>query len=328
MEHIELKQLVNMCVKGRIQIGRPIMLTSRDRTQTTNVSFLNHLLKYNGIKQDKLFTLYFKILQMFNRFFGDMMNKSTTFNRYVQHVKKEWNVDTHILYEYNTSLERSRKTIEQLLENMNILCRQFRELNMRVSTNNMTDVIVEDEMLDGMDRFLEKVRNISSEIDEFSSVIDSISEGIEGLNMGTIIDLSMKDKTMYLEFGGVCDDVNIPENINISFLNYVYILNLIKKHIVYYTRIISKVKDISDNMSRYVEDSKDTIQSKDNLFSLNKQQGEIDGYLDGLDSQSEAPMDDDMSVEDIEDDNSEDDNSEDDNSEDDNLEDDNLEDDN
>jgi hypothetical protein len=45
MEHIELKQLVNMCVKGRIQIGRPIMLTSRDRTQTTNVSFLNHLLK-------------------------------------------------------------------------------------------------------------------------------------------------------------------------------------------------------------------------------------------------------------------------------------------
>ncbi len=326
MEHIELKRLVNMCVKGQIQIGRPIMLTSRDRTQTTNVSFLNHLLKYNGIKQEKLFTLYFKILQMFNRFFGDMMNKSTTFNRYVQHVKKEWNVDTHILYEYNTSLERSRKTIEQLLENMNILCRQFRELNMRVSTNNMTDVIVEDEMLDGMDEFLEKVRNISGEIDELSSVIDSISEGIEGLNMGTLLDLSMKDKTMYLEFGGVDDDVNIPENINISFLNYVYILNLIKKHIVYYRRILLKVKDISDNMSRYVEDSKDKIQSKDNLFSLNRQQGEIDGYLDGLDSQSEAPMDDDddilveddISVEDIEDDDSEDDNSEDDNSEDDN----------
>ena len=313
MEHIELKQLVNMCIKGRIQIGRPIMLTSRDRTQTTNVSFLNHLLKYNGIKQEKLFTLYFKILQMFNSFYGNTMNKSTTFNRYVQHVKKEWNVDTHILYEYNTSLERSRKTIEQLLENMNILCRQFKELNMRFSTNNMTDVIEEDEMMDGMDEFLEKVRDIGGEIEELSSVINSISEGIEGLNMGTLLDLSMKDKTMYLEFGGVDDDVNIPENINISFLNYVYILNLIKKHIVYYRRILSKVKNISDNMSRYVEDSKDKIQSKDNLFSLNRQQGEIDGYLDGLESQSEAPMDDDddilleddMSVEDIEDDNSE-----------------------
>ena len=152
-------------------------------------------------------------------------------------------------------------------------------------------------------------------LDELSSVIDSISEGIEGLNMGTLLDLSMKDKTMYLEFGGVDNDVNIPENINISFLNYVYILNLIKKHIVYYRRILSKVKDISDNMSRYVEDSKDKIQSKDNLFSLNRQQGEIDGYLDGLDSQSEAPMDDDdilveddISVEDIEDDNLDDDN--------------------
>ena len=161
------------------------------------------------------------------------------------------------MYEYNTSLERSRKTIEQLLENMNILCRQFKELNMRFSTNNMTDVIEEDEMMDGMDEFLEKVRDIGGEIEELSSVIDSISEGIEGLNMGTLLDLSMKDKKMYLELDGVDDDVNIPENINISFLNYVYILNLIKKHIVYYRRILSKVKNISDNMSRYVEDSKD-----------------------------------------------------------------------
>ena len=41
---------------------------------------------------------------------------------------------------------------------MNILCRQFRELNNKVRTNNMTDVIVEDEMLEGMDTFLDKVR--------------------------------------------------------------------------------------------------------------------------------------------------------------------------
>ena len=70
----------------------------------------------------------------------------------------------------------------------------------------------------------------------------------------------MKDKSLYLEFSEVDDDTNIPENINISFLNYVYIINLIKKHVIYYRRILSKVKEISGNMNKYVEDSKDTIQ--------------------------------------------------------------------
>ena len=37
-------------------------------------------------------------------------------------------------------------------------------------------------------------------------------------------------------------------------------------------------------MNKYVEDSRDTIQSKDNLFSLNRQQGDIDAYLDDLES--------------------------------------------
>ena len=305
MEHIELRALVNKCVIGEIQLGIPIILTSRNMSQTTSVSFLNHLIKYNGIKQERLFTLYFKILSVFNKVFGEMMNKSTSFNGYVQHVKKEWGIDedTHILYEYDNKNDRSQKTIEELLENMNTLCRQFRELNGRVRTNNMNDVIVEDEMLEGMDDFLKNVRGLSSEIESLMEVINNIEKSLESLNMGVLLDLSMKDKSMYLESSGVDDDTHISENVNISFLNYIYIINLIKKHLIYYKRIISKVKEISNNMNRYVEDSKETIQSKDNLFMLNRQQTGIDSYLDGLDSQSEAPMDDDMFVEDIEYDN-------------------------
>ena len=65
----------------------------------------------------------------------------------------------------------------------------------------------------------------------------------------------MKDKSMYLEFSDIDSDEKHTDNINISFLNYVYILNLIKKHIIYYRRILNKVNDISGNMSKYVEDS-------------------------------------------------------------------------
>ena len=236
MENIELKQLINMCVKGDIQIGKPIILTSRDRSQTISVSFLNHLLKYNNIKQEKIFTLYFQILNIFNKSYEKLM-KNKVFNEFIQHTKKEWDVKENILYKYDTGLNKSRKTIEELLENMNILCRQFRELNGKVRTNNMNDVIIEDEMLDGMDTFLEKVRELSGDIDDLSNILDPIIEDINKLNIGTLLDLSMKDKSIYLEYSNIDNDNNIPENINISFLNYVYILNLIKKHIMYYRRI-------------------------------------------------------------------------------------------
>jgi hypothetical protein len=103
----------------------------------------------------------------------------------------------------------------------------------------------------------------------------------------------MKDKSMYLEKSDVDENNNIPDNINISFLNYVYIINLIKKHIIYYRRILNKVNDISGNMSKYVEDSRETIKSKDNLFQLNPQHDSIEEYLrslkPGYDAQMMAP---------------------------------------
>jgi len=290
MEHIGLKELINKCITGEIQMGKPIILTSSDRSDIVKVSFLNHLIKYNGIKQDQLFTFYFKMLGFFNELYENLMNEDETFDKFIQHIKKEWNVEENIIYEHDFKLDRSRKTIEELLENMNTLCRQFRQLNDKVRTNNMTDVVEEDEMLDGMDDFLNKIQELSQEIDDLSNFLDPIIEDINKLNTGILLDLSMKDKSMYLEMSDVDENNKIPDNINISFLNYVYIINLIKKHIIYYRRILNKVNDISGNMSRYVEDSRETIKSKDNLFQLNPQHDSIEEYLRSLTSEYDTKM--------------------------------------
>ena len=285
MEYIELRQLVNKCLMGDIQISKQILLTSGDRTETTMVSFLNHLMKYNKIKKENLFTFYFKLIDIFNRLFSELMTKSKSFDAYVQHVKKEWNQDENILYDNNTQLDKATQTVEDILENMNTLCGQFRELNDRVNMNNMNDVLVEDEMVDHMDEFLERVRELKDDISDIENILNKLTTDIERLNMGVLLDLSMKGKTMYLQFSDVDDDTKIPDNINITFLNYVYLLNLIKKHILYYKRTLDKINEISNNMGKYVDDSKDTIKSKDNLFHLNKQQSDIDKYLDGLESE-------------------------------------------
>ena len=95
----------------------------------------------------------------------------------------------------------------------------------------------------------------------------------------------------------ISEDVKLPSYINIIFLNYIYIINLIKKHIIYYKRTISKVNEISGNMGKYVEESKDTIQSNDEQFMENKEQSGIDDYLEGLDDGEEYGMSDEDDVE-------------------------------
>ena len=290
MEYIELRTLLNKCVAGEIQLNKPIMLTSRDRTETTTITFLNHLLKYNKIKKDKLFTFYFQILSIFNKAFTELMEQNT-FKKYIQHVKKEWEEEDNILYEDRVNMDNSNKTIEELLENINILCGQFRELNDKVRTNNMNDVLVEDEMMDHMDGFLDRIRELKDEITDINSMLEQISSSVDNLNISILLDLSMKDKSIYLMHSKIDDDVKIPQNINIVFLNYVYVINLIKKHLIYYKRIISKVTEISGNMGKYVEENKDTVQSKDNLFSMKQQDG-LDDYISSLDAPVPASVQD------------------------------------
>jgi hypothetical protein len=283
MEYIELRDLLNKSVNGEIQLNKPIMLTSRDRTETTTITFLNHLLKYNKIKKELLFTFYFHILNKFNVKFNEYMEHNI-FSTYVQHVQKEWEYDGNILYEEALEMEESKKTIEELLENINILCGQFRELNDKVSTNNMNDALVEDEMMEHMDIFLKNISELKDKIIDINNILDQLSTNIEEINTNILLDLSMKDKSIYLMYSKIDSDNKIPQYINIIFLNYVYTINLIKKHLIYYKRIISKVTDISSNMGKYVEESKDTIKSKDNLLDLNRQQLDIDTYLEELNS--------------------------------------------
>ena len=63
--------------------------------------------------------------------------------------------------------------------------------------------------------------------------------------MCVLLDLSMKNKQLYLDAFKLDEDKTIlPENIHNIFLNYILILNLIKKQIIYYKKSIKKVQEI------------------------------------------------------------------------------------
>ena len=140
MEFINMKELFKKMIDGEIQINRPLLLTSKDRTETEKISFLSHLLKYNDITKENIFTLLNEAMEVFNKRIKLFM-KNPNFDDFVQSVVEEWGLVELNLYSNDKTLNGKISMIERLLENINELCHNFREVNSRIESNNITDVI-------------------------------------------------------------------------------------------------------------------------------------------------------------------------------------------
>jgi len=281
MEFINMKELFRKMIDGQIQINRPLLLTSKDRTETEKISFLSHLLKYNDITKENIFTLLNEAMEVFNKRIETFM-KNPNFADFVKSVVEEWGLVELNLYSNDKTLNGKISMIEELLENINELCHNFREVNSRIESNNITDVIENDELVESMNTFLKGIEDITKHFEELSRITDDLMNNIDKVSLQLLLDLSMKDKQLYLELNDIDNDNNINENIHNVFLNYAYILNLVRKHVIYYKSIIKKVKDITQNMSTFMVESKLKVKKTDRVFNLNQQQEEIDKYLTEL----------------------------------------------
>ena len=133
-------------------------------------------------------------------------------------------------------------------------------------SNNVTDIIEQDELVENMDIFVKSIKEFNENTEEITSGLDSYQGNLNGINMCVLLDLSMKNKQLYLDAFELNEDKTIPENIHNIFLNYIYILNLIKKQIIYYKKSIKKVQEIALNMKKHTVNTKMSVKSHDKLF--------------------------------------------------------------
>ena len=54
-EFMDMKLLVRKMIEGEIQINKPLVITTKDRTSTEELSFLSHVLKYNEVTKETIF---------------------------------------------------------------------------------------------------------------------------------------------------------------------------------------------------------------------------------------------------------------------------------
>ena len=277
---LELKLLVKEMIEGKIQINKPLVITSSDRTKSEELSFLSHVLKYNGVKKETMFVFLNEILEVFNKEMNKLM-RNRNVQRYIDGIKGEWDDLSDILFKDLFS-EDQVKLMESVLENINELCRRFKEINTSVESNNVTDVVEEADLVDRMDTFVKSIKEFNENTEEIMEQLDRYEGNLNKLNTCVLLDLSMKNKKLYLEFNGVTEDRSIPENIQNVFLNYLLILNLIKKQIVYYKKTVKKVGEIAQNMEKHTVLTKMTVKSHDKLFMSQQHEKGIESYLGGL----------------------------------------------
>ena len=279
-DFLQIKLLVREMIEGKIQINKPLVITSSDRTNTEELSFLSHILKYNNVKKNTMLIFLNEVLEIFNNQIIKLMRNSNIQN-YIDNVKLEWDDSTDILFK-DIFTEEQVKSMENIMENINELCRGFKEINTSVESNNVTDLVEENDLVERMDTFVGLITEFNENIGEITSELDRFEENLKKLNSCVLLDLSMKNKRLYLEFNDMTDDKNIPENIQNIFLNYLLILNLLKKQIIYYKKTIKKVEEISGNMEKHTVSTKKVIKCHDKLFMNQEQERGIESYLDKL----------------------------------------------
>jgi len=279
-EFLDLKILVKEMIEGKIQINKSLIITSTDRTKSEELSFLSHVLKYNNVKKETMFVFLNEVLDVFNKQMGRLMGNSNI-QKYIDNVKNDWDDLSDILFKEIFS-EEQVKLMESLIENINELCRRFKEINTSVESNNVTDIVEEDDLVDRMDTFVKSLEEFNQNIEEMISELNRFEGNLNKLNTCLLLDLSMKNKELYLEFNDISEDKNIPENIQNVFLNYLLILNLIKKQIIYYKKTIKKVSEIAGNMEKHTASRKITVKSHDKLYMIQEQEKGIESYLNNL----------------------------------------------
>ena len=96
-DYIDIKSLVKKMIEGEIQINKPIMLTSKDRTGVEQVSFLTHVLRHNGVTKKTLFVFLNETLEIFNNQISKLMRDIHVQN-FIDNIKKEWLNESEILF--------------------------------------------------------------------------------------------------------------------------------------------------------------------------------------------------------------------------------------
>ena len=283
LKYLTKNDLIKKCSQGNLNIHDNIKLKNKVQNTLHYISFLEHLLHFCKDNKTNLLELLFTIKDKIENDINGYLD-NIYFTECIQKTINEWNLEIDPedifnndsnTYDYNDFIENNTN-YNELLFNIN----GFE--NIINKKDNQFDDDIKDSVIIILTNCDESINSLKSELKKVIKVITNLEPEYNYL----LTDLSTKSKKMYMEFIKVQaqenvsifeslitnkNDSDIPDNVNTIFLNYILIINMIKKELHYIITIYQSILEKLDNKFNMLNKLKEGLSIKDNINTIKKE---------------------------------------------------------
>ena len=230
---------------------------------TSKTSALESILHYcklnNNFLLDMLLIVYNDIVITIRK-----LLQNNTINGYIHFLIHQWNYeikDLHKLFiKGDTNI--NYKEFVNNCEEYDDIDNNIKQLNNYITSKNYE---LNGQIKDNIFLLNENIDTLIKDINNYKNKLEIFKNKVQ-LNYNLLLDISSKNKSDYINYIKtntlfnklIVNNTNIPDNINVIFLNYILINNMIQKEINY---ILHKINITIDNLKKYNFDLNEVIQN-------------------------------------------------------------------
>ena len=299
----DLSGLIKLCVTGEIDMHEPLEVSNRMKNQKVEISILRYLLVLSQRDNKSLIHILSTIRSNIKEYLLTLVSENHFIRKYIENVIQEWGESIEIEELFMDGLNKCGYSegedilpYEDLLEQKRVSEEVSQKLQMIEDGIKERQESYTPVTRDYAEQIQERIQDLHGQCSECMSQLKKQCGGalekksfIEPKHRDILIDLSIKPKSMYVEYLSVVSkeessalsvfmsdlqNVHIPDNIHTIFLNYVITINMLKKEINYISnsfkklmvdtqprlQLLDKFTDGSDELQMLVIDEKDDKQ--------------------------------------------------------------------
>lgn len=268
-KYTDYNSMIDDILNGEYVVNVPIL------SDDSKLSFLGNLLKYPNINKSNIHNVLVSIInKLKTKLFSEQID-----NMLLEHTKNEWdsnsddhqdifcNHDCKCLSNLNDHME-TRKLYEDLVNNLEEKLSEQKIYSQHLSEDDLGEYSAL-HLRNTVDEVNSKCESILKSLDYDINLIKNERTKIDSINIELLLDMTMKNERLYRELNSNSD---IHKNIQNMYMNYVLLLNLLKKQIYNMERIYLIIKENIQNkcnnvneMIKGVKTSEVDLNKKDEL---------------------------------------------------------------
>lgn len=267
LNYFNLDDFIQLISTGNISINNNIELFDNKDNKNT-VSIISHLLFLCKKNNTDILSILNIIKKSIEEFIQNLMNNGTI-KSYTLNIIKQWNLDINYTDIFNSNIE----DITDI--NYNDFIKLDTEFNQIDQTfTNLEEIIVnkqyviDSDIKDNIILLNTNCSEFNNDANKYINLLTSTISKYDPKYLYLLLDLSMKNKNDYINnfkkvnstqnhcFNNLVSETNIhtiPDNINIIYLNYIYIINMFKKELNYLLTTIHNEHKHNNNKLNILE---------------------------------------------------------------------------